>query len=181
MKKIIVNAGHGPTDPGAVGPNGIEERNVALSVSNHLAAFLQGVGYEVQVIQSDDLAEICALANDWPADVFVSVHCNSAGDSSAKGTEVWYCDGDDAGERLAECIENQIVGTFATIDRGVKDAKPGRNGLYVLTNTNMMAVLVELAFISNHKEEAILANPINQKQFGAAVARGVTDYDQEGG
>lgn len=77
---------------------------------------------------------------------------------------------------LANCIQNQIVNALDTTDRGVKIATPGVNGLYVLTNTDMPAVLVELAFITNPDDEEILANA--QDALARAVARGITDYEQ---
>ena len=77
---------------------------------------------------------------------------------------------------LASCIQNQIVDALDTTDRGVKIAAPGVNGLYVLTNTDMPAVLVELAFITNPDDEEILANA--QDALARAVARGITDYEQ---
>lgn len=76
---------------------------------------------------------------------------------------------------LASYIQNQIVDALDTTDRGVKIATPGVNGLYVLTNTDMPAVLVELGFISNSDDEKILAN--NQDALARALARGVTDYE----
>ena len=63
-----------------------------------------------------------------------------------------------------------------TVDRGIKEARPGTNGLYVLTNTDAVAVLVELAFISNADDSRLLEN--NQDDFARAIARGVTDYQQ---
>ena len=77
---------------------------------------------------------------------------------------------------LANCIQNQLVDALDTSDRGVKIAMPGVNGLYVLTNTDMPAVLVKLAFITNPRDEDILANA--QDALARAVARGVTDYEQ---
>lgn len=77
---------------------------------------------------------------------------------------------------LASCIQSQLVNALDTTDRGVKIATPGVNGLYVLTNTDMPAVLVELAFISNSGDEEILAN--KQDDLARAVARGITDYEQ---
>ena len=92
----------------------------------------------------------------------------------AEGTETWYCAGSSDGKHLAECIQSQIVDHLGTVDRGVKMATPGKNGLYVLTNTDMPAVLVELAFISNEDDEKLLRN--EQDEFARAIARGVTDY-----
>ena len=77
---------------------------------------------------------------------------------------------------LANCIQSQLVDALDTTDRGVKIATPGINGLYVLTNTDMPAVLVELAFITNPGNEELLANA--QDALAGAVARGVTDYEQ---
>lgn len=75
---------------------------------------------------------------------------------------------------LQQSIQDQLVDSLGTTDRGVKKATPGINGLYVLTNTDMPAVLVELAFISNDEEEDMLSN--HQDDFARAIARGVTDY-----
>ena len=75
---------------------------------------------------------------------------------------------------MAGCINNEIVETMGTTDRGVKVARPGINGLYVLTNTDMPAVLVELAFINNSYDVVLLTE--KQDEFARAIARGVTDY-----
>jgi len=176
--KIFINPGHCPgIDPGAVNSiTGLRECDVALNIGNKVAGYLQAVGYETQVLQSDSLSEICETANNWGADLFISIHCNSAGTPDARGTETWYCDGSTAGEKLAACIDKQIVNSINEVDRGAKDAKPHVNGLYVLTNTNMTAVLVETAFISNPDEEKILADVNMQDEFAKAIARGITDY-----
>jgi N-acetylmuramoyl-L-alanine amidase len=178
--KIFINPGHAPNgdpDPGAVNSTtGLRESDVVAIVGAQVAKYLQAVGHEVQVLQSDSLDEICETANNWPADLFISIHCNSAADDSALGTEVWACNGSTQGAKLAQCIDKQIIQTLKTIDRSLKIATPHINGLYVLTNTNMTAVLVETAFISNPSDEKLLADPAQQIQFARAIARGVTDY-----
>ena len=78
---------------------------------------------------------------------------------------------------MASCIQNQIVTSLGTTDRGTKGAKPGVNGLYVLSNTDAVAVLVELAFI-DHADDAQLLGT-EQNEFARAIARGVTDYEGE--
>ena len=83
----------------------------------------------------------------------------------------------DEGEKLAQCIQNQIVDALGTVDRGVKGAKPGVNGLYVLSNTDAVAVLVELAFIDHACDAELLRS--RQDEFARAIARGVTDYEGE--
>lgn len=133
-------------------------------------------GVATELLQSNNLAKICEAANASDADIFVSIHGNAAEAEGANGTETWACAGSYRGSALAGCIQNQIVDALDTTDRGVKIATPGVNGLYVLTNTDMPAVLVELAFITNPDDEEILANA--QDALARAVARGITDYEQ---
>ncbi len=177
--KICINAGHAPNgnpDPGAVGQTGLRESDVAIIISNNVKSYLQAVGYNVLVVQNDDLQAICDASNNYGADLFISIHCNAADDQSASGTEVWYCDGSTQGAKLAQCIDTQIVNSLHTVDRGIKDAIPHQYGLYVLINTNATAVLVETAFISNADNEKLLADTNSQIEFAKAIARGVTDY-----
>jgi N-acetylmuramoyl-L-alanine amidase len=178
--KVFINPGHAPNgrpDPGATNSStGLRECDVALLISNKIAGYLRAVGYEVMVLQSNSLSEVVNAANAWDADLFISIHCNSFGDWSVKGTEVWYNDGSYNGKRLATYILNQMLGSIKLVNRGIKNAIPGKNGLYVLKNTDCPAVLVEAAFISNSDDEALLADEKKRDQFAAAIARGVTDY-----
>ena len=178
--KVFLNPGHAPNghpDPGAVNEEtGLRESDVALAVGKSAASYLNAAGVETELLQSDSLYEICETANSSDADIFVSIHCNAADAEEANGTETWACAGSYCGNMLANCIQCQIIDALDTTDRGVKIATPGVNGLYVLTNTDMPAVLVELAFITNPSDEEILASA--QDALARAVARGVTDYEQ---
>lgn len=177
--RVFLNPGHAPggePDPGAVNnATGLRECDVAISVGKSAASYLNAAGVETELLQSDSLEEICEAANASDADIFVSIHCNAAEAEEANGTEIWACAGSYRGSMLASCIQSQLVNALDTTDRGVKIATPGVNGLYVLTNTDMPAVLVELGFISNSDDEKILAN--NQDALARALARGVTDYE----
>lgn len=176
--KIFINPGHAPNgkpDPGACSVyTGLRESDVAAKVGKLAAKYLNNVGIATEVLQSDSLSEVCDRANGCGADYFISIHCNSANSSKANGTETWYCYGSDEGRRLAACINDEIVEAMGTADRGVKAAQPGINGLYVLTNTAMPAVLVELGFISSPDDVVLLTE--KQDEFARAIARGVTDY-----
>ncbi len=178
--KVFINPGHAPgghPDPGAVNSKtGLRECDVALAVGKAAESYLNAAGIATELLQSDSLYEICTTANNSDADIFVSIHCNAADAVEANGTETWACAGSYRGGMLADCIQSQLVDTLDTTDRGMKIATPGINGLYVLTNTDMPAVLVELAFISNPGDEEILANA--QDALARAIARGVTDYEQ---
>lgn len=176
--RVFLNPGHAPNgnpDPGAVNEEtGLRECDVAFTVGKAVEKYLNAAGVETELLQSDSLYEICEEANNSDADIFASIHCNAAEAEEANGTETWACAGSQRGYDLARCIQNQVVDALGTTDRGVKIATPGVNGLYVLSNTDMPAVLVELAFISNADDEEILAN--RQDELARAIARGVTDF-----
>lgn len=180
--KVFINPGHAPggyPDPGAVGPSGLRESDVAADVASQVVNYLNGAGCQAIAYQSDSLQDICTQANSWGADLIVSIHCNSFSSAAATGMEIWTSRGQTRADRLATLIMSQMAGEFPTLPvRG--DWSDGdvdkEAGLYVLINTDAPAVLVELAFISNPAEEAILASAEGKRMFAAAIARGVTDY-----
>lgn len=187
--KVYVNPGHDTKyDSGAVSPrSGLRECDVAAHVGALVKHYLEAAGCTCKLMQSDNLAPtstgrsryadrqgptVTETANDWDADIFVSIHCNSAEADEACGTETFAYDLDGgAGEKIATCIQDQIVDALNTVDRGVK-ANPK---LFVLRYTAMPAVLVELGFISNAGDEELLAT--RQDDFARAIARGITDYE----
>jgi N-acetylmuramoyl-L-alanine amidase len=175
--RITINGGHYPgEDSGAVGATGLQEAVVARDIMQRVSGYLRNVGYDVLKVQENELYQITDASNTFGADLFVSIHCNAAANTEAKGTETWYCNGSVGGERLAAYIQSQIINTIGAVDRGIKNATPHVNGLYVLSNTDAVAVLVETAFISNVDDEALLADESKRDQFSAAIARGITDY-----
>ena len=189
--RIVIDSGHAGrnVDPGAVSPSTVlQEADVALIVSRQVKKYLVAVGHEVKLArteweqaETDDLRYRSALANDWGADIFVSLHCNSAINPSAKGYEVWTSPGDTMGDKLATCIYRQIAAEFP--DRAGRadysDGDPDKElRFYVLVYTDAPACLVEMAFISNNGEAALLADSSWQDRYARAIARGVTDYAQ---
>ena len=187
--KVVIDPGHAGRniDPGAVnGSTGLQEADVALVISRLVETYLGAVGYEVKLTrtkweqaETDDLSYRTALANDWGADIFISLHCNSAANQSAEGYEVWTSPGDTQGDKLATCIYGQIAAEFP--DRAGRtdysDGDPDKESrFYVLVHTDAPACLVEMAFISNDAEAALLADSECQDRYARAIARGVTDY-----
>lgn len=181
MTKIFINPGHAPEgnpDPGAVGPSGLRESDVTADVGAMVAQYLRAAGCEVKVYQSDDLQDICDQANAWGTDAVVSIHCNSFSETST-GMEIYTSRGYTRADDLATLIMSQMEVDFPQLpvrsDWGDGDIDK-EAGLYVLIHTDAPAVLVELAFISNPTEEAILASYEGKRKFAAAIARGVTDW-----
>lgn len=166
--KICINAGHCPgADPGAVGSVSTEAE-VVRDIAKVVVADLEAIGIETLFVQENELYDICRLSNNFGADLFVSIHCNAASNYSARGTETYCYSFNTKGANLAQCINDQIVNSLGTVDRGVKTAK-----YYVLKETDCPAVLVETAFISNPDDEKLLIG--NIEAFAHAIARGVTD------
>lgn len=179
--KVFLNPGHAPggyPDPGACG-YGLKECDVAKSVTDMLEEYLKRAGVEVVGnMQDDSITAVTNAANGMDADIFISIHCN-AFNGAAKGTEVCvYMSRGGVksveGTKLGQCIQRQIVDALGTTDRGIKYRRQGVNGLGVLNQTDMTAVLVELAFIDNEADNALLRD--RQDDFARAIARGVTDY-----
>lgn len=169
--KICINGGHHPAlDSGAVGSR-ITEAAYTAEMMASVAAYLTAAGCTVLTVQENDLAAICAAANEWSADLFVSIHCN-ASTGCARGTETYAYYGSEEGARLATCIQDQLVNSIDTTDRGTKEA-----GFYVLKYTDAPAALVEIAFIDNENDETLLLE--HQDDIARAIARGVTDYCAE--
>lgn len=180
--RIVLDAGHGgvgdegPTaGPGAAGCTGlIMEREVNLDVVQRLAPLLARAGATVSLTRGNaeylSLDDRVALANRDDADLFLAVHCNSAGEQSACGTETYYYTPGSAA--LAAAIHPALVAALNRDDRGI------HNGVkfQVIAGTRMPAVLVELAFISNKEEEALLATTAFRQQAADGLAAGIRDY-----
>lgn len=179
MAKVFLNPGHCvDIDPGAVNQiMGIEEATTVFDVGYLVFKYLINAGCEVYFCQSDNLyydgvgENVVETANNWPADIFVSLHCN-AFNGQAKGTETCVYSVNSKSGKLGECIQRQLIDTIGTVDRGLKE----RPGLVVLKYTNMPAVLVEIAFIDNAEDLEILLS--RKDDIARAIARGITDYLQ---
>lgn len=181
--RVFINPGHHPgLDPGAVNRDyGVTEADIVRDVGALVAEYLAAAGCAVKTVQSNNLCgedaaytNVCLTANSWPAEIFVSLHCNAA-TPAAQGTEVLVYSRWTQADTLANCILHQIVGSLGTVDRGVK----ARPNLVVLNSTHMPAVLVEMGFITNDGDCQMLM--IQQDELARAIARGITDYIAERG
>jgi N-acetylmuramoyl-L-alanine amidase len=174
--KIVVDAGHGGTDPGAVA-NGLKEEDIVLDVAKRVKPKLESAGAAVIMTRESDvypkLAERVQLANSQKADAFLSIHANASTSTAAYGTET-YWDSQYFGPEsklLAEYIQSQLVSKMGTRDRGVKEAP-----FYVIHNTTMPSVLIELAFITNSSDAAKLANSSYREKAAQAIYEGTLNY-----
>lgn len=174
--KIVVDAGHGGTDPGA-SANGLDEKDITLDVAKRLQLKLSAQGAQVTMTRSGDtypsLNERVALANRIGADVFVSIHINSAGATSAQGTETYwnrqYASADS--KELATYIQKEMVAELGTRDRGVKEAN-----FVVIEDTKMASALAELAFVTNSGDANKLKSATYRDKAAKAIFDGVSIY-----
>ncbi|MGX2961681.1 N-acetylmuramoyl-L-alanine amidase [Peribacillus sp. JNUCC 23] len=173
---IVIDAGHGGKDPGAV--NGkYNEKTIVLNVAKKVQARLEKDGAKVIMTRQSDtyptLPDRVEIAKSKYAELFVSIHVNAAG-SSAKGTETWYYSGgENAAEskELAADIQKQIVAMANMGDRGIKDGS-----FYVIKNHIIPSVLVELGFISNSGDLLKLTSSQYQDIYAEAIYKGIKEY-----
>jgi len=173
--KFCLDPGHGGFDPGAVGVNGCHEKNINLTVCLNLAAKLKKAGIKAVLTREVDstvsLAERVHIANEAGCDFFLSLHCNSALNREAHGTETCCYKLGHKGEQLAKAIQGALVDSLQSKDRGAKQAN-----FYVLRNTKMPAALVELGFLSNHDEADLLITGDYQAKCVQGIQKGIRQF-----
>lgn len=177
-KVIVLDPGHGGGDPGTVGVGTTTEAENVLAIAWELKTMLEKAGAQVIMTRQTDqnpaqgtsfagqqngqLAARVATANRSPGLIFISLHNDWNDNSYVQGTSVHYYKSQDLA--LAEALQSFLVRQINSVDLGIK-----RSNFYVLRNTNVPAALVEIGFLSNPKEAALLAQPT----YRVAVARGL--------
>ncbi|WP_375471903.1 N-acetylmuramoyl-L-alanine amidase [uncultured Nostoc sp.] len=172
---VIIDPGHGGKDSGALGIGGAREKDVILPIGKRLGEILQQHGVQVILTRDSDyfvtLPGRVQLAERANADVFVSIHANSAGASrpDVNGLEVYYYD---SGLDLARIVRSSILQSISTLkDRGVRRAR-----FYVLRKSSMPSILVETGYMTGRQDMARLRTSAYQNQMAEAIARGVLQY-----
>lgn len=183
MPKIYIDQGHNPSgfNTGAEG-NGLREQDVTYEVGRRLAALLRRSGnWDVrlsrntpdEVLGSSNASSLRTRvneANSWGADYFISVHTNGSTDPSARGVEAYAYSRPSRAFNLGEDIVDSLVEATGFPKRGMFV----RPGLYVLKRTTMPAVLVEIGFISNPGEAAVMRD--NPELFARGIYNGIVEY-----
>lgn len=167
-RRVVLDPGHGGRDPGAVAATGEREADLTLAVATELARLMGMAGAEVRLTRDEntdfslysyrtmDSAERAAVANQWPADVYVSIHFNMYKSPQYGGTEVWHRGDNPLSENLAKLMVSELAG-LGLNRRGT------RTGDYaVLREATMPAVLVELGFLSHPADLAFFVQAANR-------------------
>jgi N-acetylmuramoyl-L-alanine amidase len=183
--KVVIDLGHGGSDPGAVNAStGLREADVVLTVGLFLERMLQDNGVECMLTRvkdvdvaypnasaSEELQARCDIANEFGADLFVSIHCDSFSNPQAQGTSTHYYASSEEGRKLAEKVQFNLLAALGRYDRGIRTAD-----FYVLKHTTCPAVLVEGAFISNPEEEQLLQTDDFRYRYAWGLWQGIESY-----
>ena len=168
--KWYLDFGHGGKDPGAIGYTNLKESDIALKIGMIVKENLENALEKVITTRKNDkyysLDYRTTKANHENCDYFISIHLNSATNTSAKGCEVWIYNENSKLQTLANNLCNNLATKMNTPNRGVKYSK----NLSVLKNTKMPSLLIEIDFISNKEVENNLRNDNHLKNIADTIS-----------
>lgn len=187
--QIILDAGHGGFDGGAVASDGTVEKDINLNISLYLEQMLKSSGFEVIMTRStdtstddnsekfhkkSDLQNRLALMDKYPDSMFVSIHLNKFTTSAANGSQVFYSGNNEQSKQLGEYIQNSIIKLLQPENTRVN--KKATSSTYILYNATVPAVLVECGFLSNSAELEKLKNTEYQQKMAFCIYYGIKEY-----
>ena len=189
---VIIDAGHGGEDGGAVGVTGLVEKDLNLDLARRLAALLEQQGFEVIMTRTEDvllydrntnyegrkkvldLAARQAIGDANPDAIFVSIHANTFSQPQYHGLQIWYGAGSFGSAALAERIRCAVVDSLQPDNH--RQSKQAGSNIYLLYHLNNPAVLVECGFLSNPAECKALEDEAYRDQLALALCRGIAAY-----
>ena len=189
---VIIDAGHGGEDGGAVGVTGLVEKDLNLDLAKRLAALLEERGYRVIMTRTEDvllydhntdyhgrkkaldLAARQAVGDANPDAVFVSLHANTFSEAIYHGLQVWYSPNNPEAAVLAECIRACVTAQLQPENH--RQSKPAGSNIYLLYHLQTPAVLVECGFLSNPTECRMLEDDAYRDALALALCQGIVAY-----
>ena len=190
-KIIIIDAGHGGEDSGAVGVTGVLEKDLNLQMALQIGAAFEEKGYVVVYTRTDDrllytedeniygirkisdLKNRVKVAERYPEAILVSIHMNSFGSSKYSGLQVYYSENKEESRILADTIQNRVATDLQKDNKRV--TKSGKD-MYILENVGNTAVLVECGFLTNESECKKLSEKEYQKELSFSIVCGIIEY-----
>lgn len=181
---VVLDAGHGSSDSGKVGINGVLEKDINLSISKKTKKYLEKKGIRVVMTRDKDesLAEgengnrkvqdmkaRVKRINDTKPDLAVSIHQNSYHEESIHGAQVFYYEHSESGEKDARILQEALLAVDPDNTRQVK----ANTTYYLLKRTEVPILIVECGFLSNQEEAEKLASEDYQKEIAKAIANGI--------
>ncbi len=193
-KIIILDAGHGGEDAGAIGANGAYEKDLNLAIALEIGELLSKEGYTVLYTRIDDrmlYSEECNIkgmrkqsdlenrvkrAEEYPEALFISIHMNSYGDSKYSGLQVYYSENSSDSRLLASVLQNNVRESLQNDNK--RTIKSGER-LYLLKKINNPAVIIECGFLTNTDECQKLSSKEYQKELSFSIVCGIIKYMEE--
>ncbi len=171
-RKIVIDAGHGGSDAGAIG-GGIKEKDITLDISKRVEKLLKQQGYQVKMTRTDDtyvsLQDRVEISENYSPDIFVSIHVNSSVKPEITGVETHYYRQESLA--LAQTVHASVASAINSPNRGLFKSK-----FYVINHTTSPAILIEIGFISNSAERAELTGEKRKQATAKAIADGIQNY-----
>ncbi len=191
-KTVIIDPGHGGVDGGAVGYNGVIEKDINLKISLKLRTFFEASGFRVIMTREDDISiydegsdtvrekkktdiyNRSKLLEENPDAIFISIHQNKFEQSQYSGTQVFYSGNNDNSKLLAQFIQTNVKDMLQK--NNDRQIKPAGDNLYILYHAKSPAVMVECGFLSNPQESVLLQDDKYQDKIAFAIYCGTLDY-----
>lgn len=187
---IVIDPGHGGPDGGAVGQDGTEEKGVALDVSLYVRDYLQQGGATVHLTReedidlasehtkglsnrkAEDIRNRAAFVKENDPDLFVTVHLNAIDSPKWSGAQTFYYPKYEESKHLARMIQAEII---RNLENTTREALPIQ-GVYLLKTAEVPSAIVEIGFLSNDEELALLRSDDYQRQMAASIYNGIVRY-----
>lgn len=186
---VVVDAGHGGIDGGAIGRNGTIEKNINLEIAKKLKGYIESHGDTCIMIRevdeglysyetkkgrkAEDLKNRKQIIKENKADIFISIHLNYFPDSRYYGAQTFYPTNDLESEKLAKSIQAQLI---KVLDRNNNRVAKPSNTYYIIKDNGISSVIVECGFLSNPEEEYLLNQEEYQNKVAWAIYCGILDY-----
>ncbi|CCX38998.1 putative N-acetylmuramoyl-L-alanine amidase CwlD [Clostridium sp. CAG:1013] len=189
---IVIDAGHGGEDGGAVGVNGLVEKDINLAIALALAEDLKANNFDVVLVRDGDYSvgdqSLSTVAERKRSDtkrrvslveetgdcLLVSIHQNQFSQSQYSGAQMFYSPNNEESAQLAECIRQSVVSSLQP--ENTRQNKEAGEEIYLLTHCQVPAVLVECGFLSNPQEADLLGQESYQNDMAAAIYNGIIDF-----
>jgi N-acetylmuramoyl-L-alanine amidase len=182
-KLIVIDAGHGGHDPGAVA-GGFEEADINLEIAFALQRACIKAGFDAALTRTSDThpsnESRATFSNRHGGDAYIALHCNASQSNMARGWEIIYGNGCPGGKSLAAHVASMIFWPIpARLDSVKAEANVGRGAgfrLSVLHNTRAPACLIEVGFLTNSFDRAFLTSHEGQDKIAVAISKGLLRY-----
>ena len=189
-RTVIIDAGHGGFDGGAVAEDGTPEKDINLQIAKNLRDFLELFNFHVVMTRSEDvstetsenknkkvsdLKNRLALMSRYDDAIFVSVHLNKFTSTSVSGAQTFYSQNAEGSEMLAQTIHGKIISMLQP--ENTREIKKGTKNIFLLHNATCPAVIVECGFLSNKSELQKLKDEKYQTMMAFCIFCGIMDYN----